>query len=177
MTTYRRLFIPGGTYFFTVALADRSSSLLTERIDDLRAAYRYAHDRHPFETVAMVVLPEHIHCIWTLPEDDADYPTRWRLLKTAFSRRIPALEPRSNSRQAKHERGIWQRRYWEHAVRDEEDLLRHVDYIHFNPVKHGYVGRVGDWPYSTFPRFVARGWFPEDWGGDAPNGAGEEFGE
>jgi putative transposase len=176
MTNYRRNFIPGGSYFFTVNLADRRSGLLTEQIDLLRNAFRYAKERHPFSIEASVVLPDHLHAVWTLPDHDADFAVRWRLIKSAFSRGLAPDEPTSNSRSRKGERGIWQRRYWEHTLRDENDFARHVDYIHFNPVKHGYVSRVMDWPHSSFHRFVRLGVYPADWAGDAKlDGSG--FGE
>ena len=167
MTNYRRAFVAGGTYFFTVNLADRRSALLTEHVASLRAAFRYARGRHPFTLDAIVVLPDHLHAIWTLPEGNADFPLRWRLIKAAFSRAIGRDEFISTSRRRKGERGIWQRRYWEHAVRSREDLDRHPDYIHFNPVKHGHTTRVRDWPYSSFHRMVRLGVLDEDWAGDA----------
>lgn len=175
MTNYRRNFIVGGSYFFTVTLADRSSRLLVEKINLLKEAIRGVKAENPFDTVAMVVMPEHLHCIWTLPPDDADYSTRWKMIKARFSREIPKVEKRSKSRMSKDERGIWQRRFWEHTIRDEVDYQRHMDYIHFNPVKHGYVSRVADWPYSTFHRCVRDGWYPADWGGEIEQDAG--FGE
>jgi putative transposase len=176
MTNYRRNFVPGGSYFFTVNLADRRLRLLTEHVELLRTAFRYAQTRHSFEVAAAVILPEHLHTIWTLPEGDSDYALRWRLIKSAFSRGLPNNEPISASRALKAERGIWQRRYWEHTVRDEGDFARHVDYIHFNPVKHGHVGRVKDWPYSTFHLMVRAGVYPDDWAGDSRNDSGS-FGE
>jgi putative transposase len=166
MTEYRRNFIPGGTYFFTVNLSDRSSRLLTDQIDLLRAAFRYTAARHSFDIDAIMILPEHLHAIWRLPPGDADYALRWRLIKTYFSRNLPDLESRSRSRSAKGERGIWQRRYWEHTLRDEADYARHVDYIHFNPLKHGHVARVQDWPYSSFHRYVREGCYPAHWAGE-----------
>ncbi|MDP2833073.1 MAG: transposase [Pseudomonadota bacterium] len=175
MTQYRRHFVPGGSYFFTVNLADRRLALLTDHIAALRAAFRYVMLRHPFTVDAIVILPEHLHAIWTLPPGDTGYSTRWRLIKSHFSRALPLLESRSQSRQGKGERGIWQRRYWEHTLRDERDFERHADYVHFNPVKHGHVRRVADWPHSTFHRFVEAGLYAPDWaGGDAPD---EDFGE
>jgi putative transposase len=176
MTNYRRNFVPGAGYFFTVNLADRRSRLLTGNIALLRAAFRYARGRHPFAVDAIVVLPDHLHAMWTLPEGDCDFALRWRLIKSTFSRGLPAGEQVSPSRARKGERGIWQRRYWEHTLRDEGDVARHADYIHYNPVKHGYVRRVRDWPYSSFHRMVRLGIYPEDWAGDA---AGDEpaFGE
>ncbi|MBV9861605.1 MAG: transposase [Alphaproteobacteria bacterium] len=175
MTNYRRSFVAGGSYFFTVNLADRRRRLLVEHIDLLRAAFRYARDRYPFLLDAVVVLPDHLHAIWTLPELDADFALRWRLIKGFFSRSLPRGERVSPSRARKGERGIWQRRYWEHTLRDEADLARHFDYLHFNPVKHGHVARVCDWPHSTFHRMVRLGAYPEDWGGY--NGAPVDFGE
>ena len=176
MTNYRRNYVDGGSYFFTVNLTDRRSRLLTDNIGLLRAAFRYTRARHPFSVDAIVVLPDHLHAIWTLPPGDADYALRWRLIKTYFSRGLAAGERRSKSRTAKGERGIWQRRYWEHTLRDERDSARHTDYIHINPVKHGHVQRVTDWPYSSFHRFVRRGIYPAGWagGGRDDNGA---FGE
>ena len=175
MTNYRRTCIPGATWFFTVNLAERRSRLLVERIDTLREALRYVQARHPFRIDAMVVLPDHLHAIWTLPPDDSDYPLRWRVLKSWFSRHVPHGERRRSSRIDKGERGIWQRRYWERLIRDEADLCSHIDYIHFNPVKHGHVMRAVDWPYSTFHRYVMEGILPADWGVGA--GGDADFGE
>jgi putative transposase len=176
MTGYRRNLIPGGSFFFTVNLAERRLRLLTEYIDELRAAFRYTRSRHPFAIDAIVVLPDHLHAIWTLPEGNADFATRWRLIKAAFSRGLPRGERISASRVAKSERGLWQRRYWEHTLRDDRDFARHMDYVHFNPVKHGYVSRVADWPYSSFHRMVKLGMYPKDWAGDRAQG-GSVFGE
>ena len=176
MTDYRRNFVPGGSFFFTVNLAERRLSLLTSHIDELRTAIRETRRRHPFKINAIVVLPDHLHSVWSLPEGDADFAMRWRLIKSAFSRRLPRGERISASRAAKSERGIWQRRYWEHTIRDESDFARHVDYIHINPVKHGLVTRVRDWAHSSFHRMVKLGIYPEDWAGDV-SGSDEEFGE
>jgi len=161
---YRRANIQGGCYFFTVALANRQSALLVEHIDTLRKAFRQVRQRHPFEIVAMLVMPEHLHAVWQLPPDDADFALRWALIKSAFSRAIPKHEYIRPSHESKRERGIWQRRYWEHLIRDDEDLARHVDYIHYNPVKHGLVQRAADWPYSSIHRYVRLGWVKENWG-------------
>ena len=166
MTNYRRSDIARATYFFTVNLADRSQSLLIDHIASLRSAFEYTRERHHFTVDAIVILPEHIHAIWTLPEGDCDFALRWRLIKTVFSRELPKGERRSDSRQSKGERGIWQRRYWEHLIRDEADFSRHVDYIHINPVKHGLVSRVADWPHSSFHRYVRADMLPMDWAGD-----------
>ena len=147
MSSYRRLFVPGGTYFFTVNLQDRRSDLLVRHIDLLRASWAEVVRRRPFETLAVSILPDHMHMVVTLPEVDTDYPARLRLLKTGFTRRLPeALK----SRGRKGERNVWQRRYWEHVIRDEADLEAHVNYVHYNPVKHGYVSEIDDWPYSSW---------------------------
>ena len=167
MANYRRNIVPGGSFFFTVNLADRRSHLLTDKIASLRSAYRVVAQRHPFITEAVVVLPDHLHCIWTLPPGDRDFATRWRLIKTEFSKHITVGESRSSSRVAKAERGIWQRRYWEHTLRDERDFEAHCNYIHFNPLKHGHVTRVSAWPFSSFKKFVQAGVYPSDWGGGA----------
>ena len=176
MTDYRRNFIPGGSYFFTVAMENRSGRLLTDNIELFRRAVSDVKRELPFDLVAMVVLPEHLHCVWTLPEGDADYPTRWKKIKAGFSRGLPKGERCSASRVAKGERGIWQRRFWEHTLRNDDDLRRHVDYIHYNPVKHGHVRYVKDWPYSTFHRYVQRGVYPVDWAGGEPDD-GCDYGE
>ena len=173
MPQYRRA--KGNTFFFTVVLADRSSALLVDQIDRLRSIYRSVVERRPFETVAICILPDHLHAIWALPENDLDFPSRWNLIKGSFSRGLEAAE-RSSSKLKKREKGIWQRRYWEHAIRDDADLERHVDYIHFNPVKHGLVSRVRDWSLSSFHRYVEQGALPLDWGGDMRDIAGQ-FGE
>jgi putative transposase len=157
MTAYRRPRLAGGCYFFTLALADRSGALLVQHIEHLRSCVRHVKARHPFTIEAMVVLPDHLHCIWTLPENDADYSTRWNLIKSAFSRGIAAGERRSNSRIQRQERGIWQRRFWEHMIRDEQDYANHVAYIHINPVKHGYVARAVDWACSSIHQHIRDG--------------------
>jgi putative transposase len=133
-------------------------------------------ERRPFGTVAICILPDHIHALWQLPDGDADYASRWSLFKSTFSRKLPPAASRSASKSAKREKGIWQRRYWEHAVRDDVDLERHVDYIHYNPVKHKLVTRVVDWPHSSFHRYVEQGMLPADWAGDLRELSGS-FGE
>ncbi len=153
MSNYRRHYLPGGTWFFTVNLQNRRSDLLTRHIDTLRAATQYVKRTKPFLINAWVILPEHMHCIWTLPENDTDYSGRWRDIKKTFTRTLGMS-------------GIWQPRFWEHTIRDENDLRRHTDYIHINPLKHGYVTRVKEWPYSTFHRDVQEGIYPEDWAGE-----------
>src|SRR6516164_1853835 len=141
MPRYRRAKVEGGVFFFTMALADRSSDLLVRHIDRLRRVYTSVRERYPFETIAICVLPDHLHAIWSLPQGDTNFPLRWNLIKSGFSRGLPADTQRSSSKIARREKGIWQRRYWEHTIRDDADLARHVDYIHFNPVKHG--GMIG----------------------------------
>ena len=147
MPHYRRRRIAGGTYFFTLVLMNRRSRLLLEHVDVLRGAFRHVRARHPFTLDAIVILPDHLLCIWTLPDGDHDFSMRWRLIKSRFSRALPATESRSRSRIRQGERGVWQRRFWEYAITGDEDFERHVEYIHYNPVKHGYVDRPIDWPY------------------------------
>jgi putative transposase len=154
---YIRAWLPGGTYFFTVNLAERSRTLLVDHVDHLRDTVRKVKQAHPFDIVAWVVLPDHLHAVWTLPKDDDDCATRWALIKAGFSRGIPSGERISASRQTKGERGIWQRRYWEHLIASEDDLWRHVNYVHANPVKHGYVMQVQQWPYSSIHRYIRQG--------------------
>jgi putative transposase len=175
MVRYRRNFVPGGTFFFTVTLADRRSRALVEHIGALRTAFRITRRERPFVINAIVVLPDHLHAIVTLPENDSDFSGRWRQIKSLFSREVAAtcgsLKPNR-----KGEYGLWQRRFWEHTVRDDDDFSRHFDYIHFNPVRHGLVSRACDWPHSSFHLYVRRGWLPKDWGGDAKEGR-SGFGE
>jgi putative transposase len=174
---YRRSQLGGGTYFFTVNLCKRSRRLLVEHVDALRAVTALVKARHPFHIDAMVVLPDHLHAIWTLPLGDADYPTRWMLLKAGFSRQLPKGERIHASRRRKGERGIWQRRYWEHTLRDDEDYRHHVDYVHYNPVKHGYVVRPADWLHSSIHRYIRDGILPANWGAAIQVVGSGEFGE
>ena len=163
MPDYRRNRVPGGTFFFTVNLLDRNSGLLVTHVDALRDAVRDVRRRSPFHIDAWVVLPDHMHCIWTLPPDDEDYSGRWRAIRKSFSKTIPPTERRSSVRQQRGERGIWQRRFWEHTVRNDADYANHMDYVHFNPVKHRLVEHAADWPFSSFHRAVAHGLYPVDW--------------
>ncbi|MFO1105388.1 MAG: transposase [Amaricoccus sp.] len=181
MSTYRRVAVPGAISFFTVRLAGWRSQALVEHADALRAAFVATAREHPVRVDAMVMLPEHLHAVWRLPEGDADFPLRGRKLKTRFTRAVgrrvgdsPTPWRRSESKVRKGERGLWQRRYWEHMIRDAEDWRRHVGYCWFNPVRHGLVGAVRDWPLSSFHRDVRRGLVPADWRGAADEG---EFGE
>lgn len=166
---------PGGCWFFTVNLLDRRQSLLVEQVEALRSAVATTRHSYPFGIDAIVVLPNHLHAVWTLRPADADFSTRWRLIKTRFAKTLPKYERFSSVRKARGERGIWQRRFWEHLIRDDADYAKHVEYCYINPVKHGLVTRVRDWPHSSFHRDVRRGIFPEDWAGDI-NDIGE-FGE
>jgi putative transposase len=164
---YRRAFIPGGSFFFTVVTERRRPLLASaEAVEVLRTAIRSVRTARPFEVKAMVVLPDHLHCIWTLPPGDGDFATRWRLVKTRFTKHCdPGLRPAPDpARTAKGEQALWQQRYWEHALRDENDFARHVEYIHYNPVKHGLVTAPISWPYSSFHRFVEGGICSADWG-------------
>ena len=162
MVLYRRNRVEGGTYFFTVTLRDRRSSLLIDCISQLREAYAIAQKRMPFETIAIVVLPDHLHAVWTLPAEDADYSARWRLIKAGFSRSV-AKAGLIERRIGAVGYDLWQSRFWEHTIRGDDDLKRHVDYIHYNPVKHGHTRIVANWPHSSFHRFVAAGIYLSDW--------------
>ena len=166
MPDYRRAWHPGGTYFFTVNLLQRhGNDLLTRHVDLLRDTVRSVRRRHPFTIHGWVVLPDHLHCVIELPQNDADFATRWRLIKMDFSKALPRTERLSEVRARRGERGIWQRRYWEHLIRDEADFRAHMDYVHINPMKHGLVKRVADWPHSTFHHLVEQGVYPKDWAG------------
>jgi putative transposase len=165
MPDYRRNRVAGGCYFFTVNLLDRSSTVLVTQVDSLREAVRDVRRRAPFHIDAWVVLPDHMHCIWTLPPEEVDYSGRWRAVKKLFSKAMSPTEGRSPARRHRDERGIWQRRFWEHTIRDDADYASHMDYVHFNPVKHGLAEHAADWPFSSFRRAVAQGIYPADWGG------------
>lgn len=149
MPNYRRIKTPGGTFFFTVNLHDRRKHMLVEHIDILRSAFRIAMDRMPFRIIAIAVLPEHLHCIWQLPEGDSNNAQRWAIIKSAFSRGLPCTEQCSKVRANRRERGIWQRRFWERVIINDADLKAHINYIDNNPVKHGWVNSALDWPYSS----------------------------
>jgi putative transposase len=169
MSVYRRFFIPGGTYFFTVVTYERRP-ILTDPLGRscLRAAIRNVQANRPFEVIALVLLPDHLHAIWTLPPGDSAYASRWSQIKESFTRLFLASGGtegfRNATRVRRRERSVWQRRYWEHTCRDEDDLKRCIDYIHWNPVKHGLVERVQDYPWSTFHRFARLGDYDVDKG-------------
>lgn len=180
MPNYRRAHIPGGTYFFTVKTYERQPVLTNERCRiALRQALAEVRGMQSFKTIAWVLLPDHLHTIWQLPKHDADFSLRWSLIKQRVTRQCvdEASEATlTRSRQTRREGTFWQRRFWEHMIRDETDLRHHVDYIHYNPVKHGYVPRVADWPYSTFHRYVSDGVYPKDWA-SAEETSDQPFGE
>jgi putative transposase len=159
MSNYRRAYIPGGTYCFTVVTHKRTPILCSEKaIQRLKTAFHYTQEKYPFKLEALVVMPDHLHCIWQLPQNDSDFSKRWNTLKRYFSL---GIESDSNHRREKQ---VWQRRFWEHLVRDEKDLERCLDYIYYNPVKHGYVQKPIEWRYSTFKRDVEKGLYDKEWG-------------
>jgi len=168
MARYRRNLQSGGIFFFTVVLYDRRKSFLTHYHSELKKSYNAEKNRRPFKTIAYVILPEHCHIIWELPQGDVDYSGRWREIKKGFTRRL--ISRGINLHKNKHcEYDVWQRGFWEHTIKDEEDLERHVDYIYYNPVKHGLVKRVCDWRYSSFHAFAVNGALPMNWAGYKAN--------
>ena len=182
MPEYRRAKATGGTYFFTVVTYERQAVLTESDVRQaLRAGIQRARAILPFESDAWVLLPDHLHCIWTLPAGDVNFPARWAVIKRHVSQccheRFGIKERANDSRRKRKELAFWQRRFWEHRIRDETDFSRHVDYVHWNPVKHGYVGKAADWPYSTFHRHAALGIYPIDWGGTGSETDDAEFGE
>lgn len=160
--------------FFTVALADRRSDLLVREVEALRMAVGATRTDHPFSIDAWIVLPEHLHSVWTLPEGDADFSVRWKKIKTRFTKAVGQICPRSASKVEKGEAGIWQRRFWDHHIRDEADYATHLRYCWWNPVKHGYVERPVDWPHSSIHRDIRLGRVEPEWAGAGIEG---EFGE
>lgn len=169
---YRRITAPGGTFFFTQVTFERRKIFADEQaVALLRQAFRSVILKHPFEIEAAVVLPDHLHMLWRLPQGDSDYSTRWRLIKSYFTHHWGGARdiPNTGSRRSKAEQAVWQRRFWEHLIRDERDWKRHVEYIHFNPVKHGLVRAPVEWKYSSFLTFVKEGLYTPDWGaGESP---------
>jgi len=162
MVHYRRNRVAGGTYFFTVTLRDRSSDRLVRHVGLLRDAFRSVRAERPFTIDAIVILPDHLRAIWTLPAGDADYSGRWRAIKSRFTHGLRASGI-PFSRDSRGEYRLWQRRFWEHTIRDDDDFNRHVDYIHYNPVKHGLTRRAADWQYSSLHRYVRLGLLTDDW--------------
>jgi len=176
MVNYRRTRLEGGSYFFTVNLHDRRSKLLIEEVDLLRRSIKKTQEKHPFQIDAMVVLPEHLHAIWTLPKFDTNYPGRWRSIKKYFTQELL----KQGYLLEKNDRGeyyVWQRRFWEHTIRDECDFENHVNYIHYNPMKHGLAKQACDWPYSSFHRYVKQGLLPKDWCVETPVEKNTNYGE
>jgi putative transposase len=183
MPEYRRVKSAGGTYFFTLVTHLRRPILTNEVVRlALRQGIQRARQTLPFQIEAWVLLPDHLHAVWTLPSDDDNYAARWAIIKrqvsTLCGKQFNEIEELSASKQKRKESGIWQRRYWEHQIRDDLDFQRHMDYLHWNPVKHGYVRNVADWPFSSFHRLVAQEIYPLDWGGTAIEEANDiNFGE
>ncbi|MBC9876126.1 transposase [Bradyrhizobium sp. INPA01-394B] len=164
MVRYRRNFVPGGTFFFTVTLDDRESSALVDHVDTLRNAFRVTRAERSFTVDAIVILPDHLHVIMTLPDHDSDFSGRWRRIKSLFTHGL-ATSGVPVTRNHRGDFALWQRRFWEHTIRDDTDFERCADYIHYNPVKHGLVAAPADWPYSSLHRYVRAGVLPSDWGG------------
>ena len=162
MVNYRRNIITGGMFFFTVTLQNRRSSLLVTHISFLKNAVQKVKNRHPFQLNAYVILPDHFHMIWTLPNGDSDYSTRMQQIKANFSKQI-ARSGRTVHKTRHNEYRLWQRRFWEHTIKDNDDLEQHINYIHYNPIKHRCVEHLKDWPYSSFHHFVQNGRLPENW--------------
>ncbi len=177
---YRRIYIRGGCYFFTVVTEQRQPIFSdATQVEILREAFKRVKQNYAFTIDAMVALPDHLHCIWTLPESDNNYAIRWRLVKTWFTKHcnqdLRLVQNQTKAR--RQEQALWQHRYWEHAIRDEDDFQHHVEYIHYNPVKHGYVASAVDWPYSSLQRYIKNGSVPADWGSsmiEIPDGIGHE---
>lgn len=180
MARFRRALTPGAHYFFTVVTLDRRPVLTMEPVRRaLSEGIRAVRQRAPFRLTAIVLLPDHLHCVWALPDGDADYATRWSLIKRLTAQAVRTTLPAvtSSAALARRELGLWQRCFWEHQIRDERDLERHLDYIHWNPVKHGLVSTPSAWPYSSFQRFVARGLYPQDWASRDERSDAGDFGE
>jgi putative transposase len=177
---YRRSRVPGATYFFTVVTYQRQPLFgELDNVELLREVFREVKATLPFEIEAMVVLPDHLHCLWTLPEGDADFSERWRRIKGKFSRQcaVRYQQTVSASCSSKGEKAVWQRRFWEHQIRNEADFQSHVEYIHYNPVKHGLVATPKDWPHSSFHKYVRNGIYPEDWGSEVTPKFDENIGK
>ena len=169
MSRYKRNYEKGGVYFFTAVTFKRQKIFTGPSMDILRSCFKKTFVEAPFRIEAIVVLPDHMHCIWQLPGGDNDFSSRWKKIKSEFSKRYKEKfgelsPPISASMKKKGEAGIWQRRFWEHTFRDENDFCIHCDYIHYNPVKHGYAQTPNQWPYSSFQRFVHAGVYDESWG-------------
>ena len=182
MPNYRRAKTKGGTYFLTVVTYRRQRFLCDKNVRDaLRNGIQNTRTTHPFKIDGWVLLPDHLHCIWTLPPNDAAFGIRWTMIKQFVTRQCsPDLHRddwMNESKRRRKESTIWQRRFWEHQIRNDQDYEKHMDYMHYNPVKHGYVKNVMDWPYSTFHRYVCKGVYAEDWGAEDEMTFEEQFGE
>jgi len=163
MSNYLRVYVPGGCFFFTLVTHGRQRLFEEdENVDRLREGLRSTMKKHPFQIDAIVILPDHLHTVWWLPPGDTDYPLRWRLIKHYLASGI--LAPTNH----RGEKRVWQRRFWEHVIRNEDDWRNHVDYVHYNPVKHRYVKRPSDWRWSSFERASRRGWYSSGWGALEP---------
>jgi putative transposase len=182
MPNYLRPKTAGGTFFFTVVTFERRKFLtLDSSRGILGLAIKEVQEQYPFSVEAWVLLADHLHAVWTLPEGDTDFSKRWGLIKAKFSKESTSLFHKeyslNPSRNKRRETTIWQRRCWEHSIRDDEDFRRHIDYIHYDPVKHGSIARVRHWPYSTFHRYVREGFYPENWGEGVSFDEDDSFGE
>ena len=168
MSSYKRRYLKGRSYFFTVVTYRRKKIFIDEPfVAMLRESFKYVMKKWPFKIDAIVVLPDHLHCVWQMPPYDADFSTRWMLIKSHFSRSVKGSVNKRNEKQ------IWQRRFWEHVIRDEDDWRAHMDYIHYNPVKHGYVSHPGEWMYGSYQKFIENGYYPENWGMAEPENVKE----
>jgi putative transposase len=165
---YRRNLVTGGTYFFTVTLQNRKSRLLVDKVNLLKEAIQQVKDQHPFQIKAYVILPEHLHMIWELPRDDSDYSQRWKKIKAQFSKSVHK-SGFALSKTKHKEYNLWQRRFWEHTIKNMLDFEHHVNYIHYNPIKHGLVNNLYDWPHSSFHHYVLKGQIGKDWAGSELN--------
>jgi putative transposase len=181
MSNYRRANTKGGTYFFTVVTYRRQKILCNENVRlALREGIREVQKIHPFTIDGWVLLPDHLHCIWTLPPDDADFGIRWAMIKRYVTKQCNSLRCNdwmTASKRRRKESTLWQRRFWEHQIRDDRDYEKHMDYMHYNPVKHGFTTTVKDWSYSTFHRYVKEGIYSENWAGGGVMSINEGFGE
>lgn len=176
MVQYRRNKIKGGTYFFTVTLKNRNSDLLCENFNLLRMSINQVKKEQPFKTKAMVILPEHIHAVWELSKGDDDYSKRWQKIKCYFTKQL-LKKGYSFSKNTKGEYDLWQRRFWEHTITNDHDYENHVNYIHYNPVKHKLVNNVFEWPFSTFHWYVKNGLLEKHWGRDFQESNKSNYGE
>ena len=177
---YRRPPLKGGTFFFTVVTHDRRPFLCEPKsIAVLRESFRKVMAAHPFTIDAIVIMPDHIHAVWTLPAEDGDFPVRWSLIKSGFTRTCDdtCKGTSSPSRVARKQQAVWQHRFWDHIIRNQDDMNRHLDYIHFNPMKHGLAARPVDYPYSSYSDFVSKGYYQPDWGSREPEWGDTVFGE